>query len=168
MKKTLAVCLVALSGFLLLHAQNPSPLRNQLVGTWRLVSSNQRLADGSVRPDPQTGPKGAGYLIYTDNGRVCVVVGNPERSRWASAQAPTEAELRNAFDGLVAYAGTFTVNEAERYVLHHIEVDRSPNFTGAERKRFISISGKQLVLKAAPPLPAGVSDWTITWERVEN
>lgn len=82
------------------------------------------------------------------------------------AQTPTEAELRSAFDGLVAYAGTFEVNEAERSVVHHIEVDRVPNSTGSDRKRFCSFSGDQLALRAAPPLPNGVTEWTIVWERV--
>ena len=170
MKKALVMLsILALSGCVVfLQGQSSASLRTQLVGTWRLVSASQRLADGTVRPDPQTGPKGIGYLIYTESGRVCVVVGNPERTRWASAQAPTHGELQNAFDGLVAYAGTFEVNEAERYVVHHIEVDRVPNLTGTDRKRFISLSGNRLVLRAAPPLPPDVKDWTIVWERVEK
>jgi hypothetical protein len=168
MKRTiLALSILALSGLLvLLHGQTSPSLRAQLVGTWRLVSATQRLAGGTVRPDPQTGPKGVGYLIYAESGRVCVVVGNPERARWASVQAPTDAEVRNAFDGLVAYAGTFEVNESERYVVHHIEVDRVPNLAGTDRKRFCSVSGNRLVLNAAPPLPDGVREWTIVWERV--
>lgn len=163
----LALSLLALSSLLvLLHGQSNPSLRAQLVGTWRLVSSTQRLSDGTARPDPQTGHNGVGYLVYTETGNMCVVVGNSERTRWHSAQAPTDAELRNAFDGLVAYAGTFEVNEAERAVVHHIEVDRVPNATGADRKRFCSFSGNRLLLRAAPPLPAGVKEWTITWERV--
>jgi len=165
-KAVFAVSVCALSGLLVFsHAQSANSLRAQLVGTWRLVSASQRLADGMVRLDPQTGPKGVGYLIYTDTGHVCVVVNNSERSRWASVQAPTEAELRNAFDGLGAYGGTFEVNEAERYVVHHVEVDRVPNSTGTDRKRFCSFSGNRLVLRAAPPLPADVKEWTIVWER---
>ena len=168
MKKVLLLSSVLmLSGLLvLLHGQSADSVRTQLVGTWRFVSSTQRLAEGTVRPDPQTGTNGVGYLIYTESGRVCVVVGNPERPRWTSAQAPTEAEVRNAFDGLVAYAGTFEVNEAGRYVIHHIEVDRVPNSAGTDRKRFCSFSGTRLILSAAPPLPAGVKEWTIVWERV--
>ena len=169
MKKALsaAASILTLSVLLArLHGQQTNSLRAQLVGTWRLVSATQQLADGTVRPDPQTGPKGVGYLVYTDTGQVCVVVGNPERSRWASVQAPTGADLRNAFDGLVAYAGTFEVNEAERYVVHHIEVDRVPNSTGADRKRFCVVSGNRLVLRAASPLPPEVKEWTIVWERV--
>ena len=166
-KSLLAVVVFMLTGPLVLsHGQTTNSLRAQLVGTWRLVSASQRLVDETVRPDPQTGPKGVGYLIYTESRRVCVVVVNPERSRWASPQAPTEAELRNAFDGLVAYGGTFEVNEAERYVVHHIEVDRVPGLTGTDRKRFCSFSGDRLILRAAPPLPKDVKEWTIVWERV--
>jgi hypothetical protein len=150
----------------LLHGQSTNSLRDQLVGTWRLVSSTQRLADGTVKTDPQTGPHGVGYIVYTESGRMCVVIGNPERSRWASVQAPTDKELRNAFDGLVTYAGTFEVNEAERYVVHHVEVDKVPNGAGTDRKRFCSLSGNRLTLRAGPPLSAGVTELSIVWERV--
>jgi hypothetical protein len=166
-KALLALSVLTLSGLLmLLHGQAANSLRAQLVGTWRFVSSTQRLADGAVRPDPQTGTNGVGYLIYSESGRVCVVVGNPDRPRWTSVQAPTEAEVRNAFEGLVAYSGTFEVNESERYVIHHIEVDRVPNLAGTDRKRFCSLSGNRLVLTAAPPLPADVREWNIVWERI--
>ncbi len=163
---TLVITLILCSTALFLRGQSSESLRNQLVGTWRFVSSTPRLADGTTRPDPQTGPKGIGYLIYTKTGPVCVVVGNSERARWQSPQAPTDGEVRNALDGFTAYAGTFQVNEAERSVVHHIEIDRVPNSVGAERKRFCSLTGNRLTLKAAPPLPAGVQEWTIVWERV--
>ena len=103
-----------------------------------------------------------------ESGQVCVVVANPDRKRWPAVQAPTESDLRNAFDGLVAYAGTFQVNEAEGFVVHHIEVDHVPNLVGSDRKRFCSFSGNRLTLSAAPPLPPNVKDWTIVWERVDK
>jgi hypothetical protein len=166
-KALLGSLIVTLLGLLMVwHGQSANSLRGKLVGTWRLVSSTQQLADGTFRADPQTGPKGVGYLIYTETGQVCVVVGNPGRKQWESVQAPTEAELRNAFDGLVAYAGTFQVNEAEGFVVHRIEVDRVPNLAGADRKRFCSFSGNRLTLRAAPLLPTNVKEWKIVWERV--
>jgi hypothetical protein len=72
MKRAFVIALTLCEAALLLRGQAPQPLRNQLVGTWRFVSSTQRLADGTTRPDPQTGPKGLGYLIYTKSGQVCV------------------------------------------------------------------------------------------------
>ena len=166
MKKLLAVLIFALTALSHLSGQGRGSLRDQLVGTWRLVSSTQRLIDGTTRPDPQTGPHGQGYLIYTDAGRVSAVVANSDRPRWQSMQTPTSDDLRTAFEGLVAYCGTFEVNEAAKFVVHHVEVDRVPNSSGVDRKRFLSFSGNQLILRAAPPLPQGVSEMTIVWEKV--
>ena len=170
MKKLMSI--LALAGLIglasMMRAQSASPVRSQLVGTWRLVSATQRLADGTARPDPQTGPRGNGYLMYSETGRMCAVLANPDRPKWKSETAPAEAELRSAFGGLVAYCGTYEVNEAEGYVVHHIEMDRVPNLAGTDRKRYFTLSGGRLVLRPAPPLPAGVKEWIVEWERVEK
>ena len=147
-------------------AQSAGSAATGLVGTWRLISATQRLSDGTVRPDPQTGARGTGYLMYSETGRMCAVLANPDRPRWKSEAAQAEAELRAAFDGLVAYCGTYEVREAEGYVVHHIELDRVPNLAGTDRKRFFTLSGSRLVLRPAPPLPAGVKEWAVEWERV--
>ncbi len=147
--------------------QNTEGVAARLVGTWRLLSSSQRMDDGTVRPDPQTGPRGIGYIMYSETGRMCAVLANPDRPRWKSETAPLEAEVRAAFDGLVAYCGTYEVNEAQGYVVHHIEMDRMPNLTGTDRKRHFALSGGRLVLRPTP-LPAGVQEWTVEWERVSK
>jgi hypothetical protein len=139
--------------------------RSKLIGTWRLVSAVQHMDDGSQRPDPQPGPNGVGYIIYTDTGQMCAMLSNPDRPKWRSTDSPTEAELRSAMNGLVAYCGTYEVNEKEGYVLHHIEFDRIPNLAGTDRKRLFTITGKRLVLRPSPP-PAGIKEWTVEWERV--
>jgi hypothetical protein len=148
-------------------AQNTEGVAARLVGTWRLVSSTQRMADGTVRPDPQTGPRGTGYIMYSETGRMCAVLANPDRPKWKAETAPLEAEVRTAFDGLVAYCGTFEVNEAEGLVVHHIEMDRVPNLSGTDRKRYVALVGGRLVLRPTP-LPAGVQEWTVEWERVSK
>lgn len=150
---------------------SPSSARDkagELVGTWRLISATQRLADGSIRSDPNVGPKGLGYIIYTSNGRVCTLLGNPERPRWATEGRPTDAEAPAIFDNVVAYCGTYSVNEKGGYVLHHVEIDLMPNRIGTDRKRFFTVSADRLVLRPAPPYPPGVADWTVTWQRVRE
>jgi hypothetical protein len=47
---------------------------------------------------------------------MCAVLANPDRPRWKVQAAPVDAELRSAFEGLVAYCGTYEVNETEGYV----------------------------------------------------
>lgn len=147
--------------------QSSRSLRAQLIGTWRFVSASQRMADGTVRPDPQTGPRGKGYIIYTETGQMCAMIANPDRPKWKSEAAPQEDELRSAFAGLVAYCGSYEVNEREKYVVHHIELDRVPNRADMDRKRYLSLSGKRLILRPAD-LPEGVQAWEVVWERVEK
>jgi hypothetical protein len=97
---------------------------------------------------------------------MCAVLADPDRPKWVSEAAPSDAEVHSAFDRLVAYCGTFEVNDAQSYVVHHIEMDRVPNLAGTDRKRYFAFSGNRLVLRPAPPLPAGVQEWTVEWERV--
>ena len=148
-----------------LTAQTPKTLREELVGTWRLVAARQRLADGSVRPDPQPGPRGVGYIMYDTTGHMCVVLANPDRPAWKAPRAPTDAEVRSAFDGLVAYCGTYDTNEQERYVIHQVEADREPHVVGTDRRRLATLTGNRLVLRPVD-LPPGVTEWTVEFERV--
>jgi len=87
--------------------------------------------------------------MYSETGRMCAVLANPDRPRWKSKTAPEDAELRSAFDGLVAYCGTYEINEAEGYVVHHIEMDKVPNLAGTDRKRYFTFSKNRLVLRPA-------------------
>jgi hypothetical protein len=103
--------------------------------------------------------------MYDATGHVCVVIANPDRPAWRAPASPTDAEVRAAFQGLVAYCGTYETNERERSVIHHIEADREPHVAGTERKRLAAITGRRLVLRPTS-LPAGVAEWTVEWERV--
>ena len=167
-KGIFALAILILSGVLSpVLPQSSRSLRAQLVGTWRFVSASQRMADGTVRPDPQTGPKGKGYIIYTETGQMCAMIANPDRPQWKSEAAPQEDELRSALAGLVAYCGTYEVNETEKYVVHHIELDRVPNRAGTDRKRYVSLSGNRLILRPAD-LPEGMQAWEVVWKRAEK
>ena len=138
----------------------------KFVGAWRLVSAVEQLADGTERTQPRYGSGGIGYILYSDTGRVCVVNIDPARPRWANESVPTETELRSAMRGIMAYAGRYEVNAEEGYILHHIEVDAVPNRVATTAKRFFEFTGNRLILRPAPPLPSGVLDYRITWERV--
>jgi hypothetical protein len=159
--------LVVLSSFCvaMVVAAKQKPGAPQLVGTWRLVATKRRLGDGTVRPELKLGSRGIGYVTYSDSGVMCSFLSNPDRPRWKDPSAPTEAELRSAVEGMVAYCGTYEVNEPEGYVLHHIEMDKVPNVADTDRKRYFTISGNRLVLRPSP-LPDGMKDWTVEWERV--
>ena len=65
----------------IVRAQSGRPLRDEIIGTWRLVAARQRLADGTQRADPATGAHGVGYIMYDATGHVCVVIANPDRPK---------------------------------------------------------------------------------------
>lgn len=148
-------------------AQTPRTLREELVGTWRLVAARQRLTDGSVRPDPQPGPHGVGYIMYDATGHMCVVLANPDRPAWKSPSAATDAEVRSAFEGLVAYCGTYETDERRHVVIHHVEADREPHMMGRDRTRLAEVNGDRLVLRPKD-LPPGVAEWTVEFRRVSR
>lgn len=140
--------------------------RNPLIGTWSLVSTIVTLPDGTTRPDSQVGPTPKGYMIYGDANRMCAQFTNPARPPWRSATEPTLEELRSTIDFMGAYCARYEVNVAERYVLHHVEIDRVPNFSNQVRRRNFRFDGPdRLVLTAVPP-PDGMAALTITWQRV--
>jgi hypothetical protein len=142
-------------------------LTGGLVGAWRLVSTEQHLRDGTVRPSPLYGPNGVGYLIYSESGRMCAMLMDPSRVPW-KADSPTEAELRSTFEHFVAYCGRYEVSEKEKAVIHHVEMDLIPNSVGSDRKRYAVLEGNRLTLRPAEPLPTEVLEYTLTWERVDG
>ena len=141
-------------------------LAKRLIGTWRLVSTEQRLTNGTIRPSPLYGPTGVGYLIYSASGRICAILTDPTRAHWKSVDSPTDAELRSSFEHFVAYCGRYEVNEEGQFVIHHVEIDVVPNSTGTDLKRYVSFEGNRLKLRPAEPPSKGVVEYTLTWERV--
>ena len=143
-------------------------LAKGLVGVWRLVSTEQRMNDGTSRPSPRFGPNGLGYLIYSQSGRMCAVLADPNRDRWKSDESPTAIELQSSFEHFAAYCGRYEVSEEHGYVIHHVELDVVPNSVGTDLKRYVSLEGNRLKLRPAEPLAKGVLEYTLTWERVDD
>ena len=121
-------------------------LRNQLLGTWQLVSSVIRFEDGEVRD--QLGHSPSGFLIYTAEGYVCAVLGASNRPMLATNDpgAATNAEFASEASSFLAYCGRFTVNDETQTVTHGMEVSLFPNWVGHSENRAVRFAGEQLVL----------------------
>jgi hypothetical protein len=146
------------------HAQSPDDIARQFLGMWRLVCRTQRLADGTTRQSPIS----AAYIIYSDTGRMCYVGMNPNRPRWKSETAPTPEEALSGIMGLGAYCATVEIHAKEGFVVHHVEIERSPNLVGRARKRWFTFEGSNRVSLRidAPELTSPVVEDVLTWERV--
>ena len=139
----------------------------KFVGIWRLVEWPQRLADGTMRQNRLT----SAYIIYTDTGHMCFVAMNPNRPQW-KAVTPTPDEALSGIAGLGAYCATVEVHARDGFIVHHVEIERSPNYVGRDRKRWFTFEGPDRVrLRIDPPelvALAPVTESTLVWERVKK
>jgi hypothetical protein len=132
---------------------------NQFTGAWRLVSVEDRQADGSL--SYPYGEKPAGLLLYDETGRMSVQIMRRDRLSLSSedwAGIPAE-EIKTAVEGFTAFFGTYQINEAETVIIHRVEGHLLPNSVGKELKRGYEFSGKQLILKPS-------ASRRVIWERV--
>ena len=140
--------------------------RGALVGAWRLLSWENRAADGQI-----TYPMGAdalGYLLYTADGRFSVTISRRGRAGFAAGDllSGTTEEQARAVEGYVAYAGRYSFH-GDR-VIHHVELSLFPNWVGTDQERWVELAGDRLTLSASPLLLAGRQQIPrLVWERVD-
>lgn len=139
-------------------------IRQQLIGTWRLVSYEVHDGDGSV-----VHPMGRsvdGLIMYGADGFVSANLMVPDRAAYSggTAASATAAELAASAAGYFGYAGRFEVDEAGRTVVHRIAVALMPNLVGTTQRRHVLLEDARLTLRG-DPTPAGVTPFII-WDRV--
>jgi hypothetical protein len=137
---------------------------SKLVGAWRLVSWEARLADGTIRRNPMN----TGSLIYSDSGQMCAVIMNPDRAKWSGR--PDDVQVRAAWDGVVAYCGSYDVHGAEGFVLHHVDLEKTPSIVGTTRKRWFTFDAAGRLTLRVDPAENGpnVVESRLVWERVSR
>jgi Lipocalin-like domain len=149
-------------------------LKEQLVGTWTLVSSDQVRPDGSKLKQFGANPKGIN--VFDPNGNFFLMVASPDFLMVASADDPKivskDPNKTNSeeFGGLIAesiaYYGTYTVNDAEKVVVLHLEASTFPNQVGTDQKRtIISLTANELKYSSPAAIPGAQVHQV--WKRAE-
>jgi Lipocalin-like domain len=150
-------------------------VREQLVGSWSLTSRVSTLANGEVLPDRGLAATPKGLLIYDRTGHMAAQLSRQGRTVEMIAEECNEAaKIRGTNDtvqtvlGYDAYFGTFTVNEKEGFVVHHVESALFPGDVGKDIKRNFVISGDKLTIKFNTTTADGTSvTRTLVWERMK-
>ena len=144
-------------------APDPAPetpaLAREIVGRWRLVSIESR--DDETKPwEKRYGDTPIGYIAYGADGRMSVQIGRMPRPKFASGkdESPTPEEAREAYLGYVAYFGTYSVDEAARVIIHHVEGSLRPGFVATDQRRPAELSGNRLTLSDG-------KTFKVVWER---
>ena len=141
-------------------------LKEQLVGTWTLVSFDSFDAAGTKVPNME-GRDLKGLLILSDNGRLSFQIIS-EFPKIASKERlkTTPAEDKAVAHGVLSYFGTYTVSEADKTINYRIERSSFPNqVTGTDAKRVATLTGDELKLDN-PARTAGGKTVTV-WRRAK-
>ena len=140
--------------------------REQFIGTWKLVSSEYRFADGERLKLYDTG-----ILMYDAQGNMSVQLMQHNRPAFAKSDrlSGTLEEIKTAFQGYQAYYGTYTIDEKQRTVTHHLQGSLLPNWVGVDQVRYFDLEGDRLTLRT-PTLPLRDRDAVgyLVWQRAEK
>jgi hypothetical protein len=139
-------------------------MKKQLLGTWTIVSWEQKKSDGTRLK--QFGPSPRGIAFFDAGGRYIITVMRSDRAKYASnvIWQGTAEENKATAEGTQTYFGTYSVNEADRSIAIHIEASSFPNWNGTDQKRMVSITGDQLTLTYRPPSGENVD---VVWKRAK-
>jgi hypothetical protein len=127
-------------------------LKDQLIGTWTLVSFERTGADGNKTQTPNP----TGILIFDAGGRYAMVGERGDRPKFKSPSQPTTEELATATrDFFAANFGTWSVNEADKVLTQRYEGALRPNNEGTDVKTSVNLIGDELKLTTVNPLATG-------------
>jgi hypothetical protein len=141
---------------------------NPLIGTWRLLSwENRRVDDGEV--SYPLGEDATGYIMYNDDGYMFVAIMAPHRLRFAADDllSATKEEEAQAEETYVSYCGRYDFDGDT--VIHHVELSLFPNWIGGDQERLVDLSGNRLTLSTRALLLRGIQQTAhLIWERVST
>ena len=165
-EKMAAITLLSMALALLASdaAGQQKPLKDELVGAWKFISSTSQRDDGSAT----WGPNPKGSLIFTDSGRFSLQIMRSDRPRYKSNTRMRGSLIENQATtrGTLSYFGTYAVNEQDRALTFHIESSSFPNLNDTEQKRTLTFSGDDIKLEN--PAPRRGSGPTLqVWERAK-
>lgn len=138
---------------------------NSLVGTWRLVSWELRDDEGHV--SYPFGRDAVGYLTFTDDGHMAVIITTADRQPFGEADMlrGTAEEKAAAAETCVAYCGTYRIDGDS--VRIQVETSLFPNWLGTTQERRIEHEGGRIVLSLPPAVWLGRRQVArLVWTRV--
>lgn len=145
-------------------------LKQQLVGTWQIVSGVMQVGD-EVKPTP-LGSDLTGLLIYTADGHMCFNAMKADRPKMAGGDRAggTVEQKSSAYDSYRSFCGRYdVVSEADRVISHSYQLALLPDSTGTTEKRFIlELTPTTLKFRTTPHVVAGKETFGVwTFKRAQ-
>ena len=140
----------------------PKSLKDDLVGSWKFVTSTSKRDDDS----PTWGHDPVGSLIFTDNGRFSLQIMRSDRPKYKSNTRMRGSLIENQATtrGTLSYFGTYDVNDSNHTVTFHILGSSFPNYNETDQNRTVTLAGDELKIENPSP-SRGRGPTFQTWER---
>jgi Lipocalin-like domain len=134
-------------------------LKDQLVGPWTLVSVSEVYQGG--RKETPWGPAVKGAVSFDSNGKFTFMI--------IGGDLPNpSAKPQESGRQVVAYFGTYSVDEAAKTVTYTAERATTPSFDGLARKASVTVSGDELTQASAPiTTPQGTFTPNLVFKRAK-
>jgi Lipocalin-like domain len=135
-------------------------IREQLIGTWQLISQHTEFPDGNIQATRGENP--SGLLMYDAQGNMSVQL---MRTDEKSGQHFDLREAATFIQEYHAYFGTYSVHEDIGEVHHHIIGAAFPDYRGTCQIRPFTLEGDTLTLRVF------ATDDTIrilVWQKLEG
>jgi hypothetical protein len=141
-------------------------LRENILGTWRLVSYVEQDDRGGPVVFP-LGRDAVGVIMYTSDGYMSAQLMRSGRHEYDQPDigGGTIQQAAAAAEGYLAYSGPYDVDEAARVVHHRVAVSLLPNWLETVQVRHGSLKDNQLTLVAEIPLRGAIIRSTLVWAR---
>jgi len=171
MKNRYPVVMAVLFGLSCASICNAQSMKDKVIGTWKLVAyvdPNPGASDDRETKNPK------GYITYDATGHMTAQIDRRDdrpKFKAGNRNKGTPEELQAAFAHYTAYFGTYTINEKDATITHHLEASIYPNEIGRDNLRYYDVEGNRLIytvpaMKAGKRLPKSESFRKLIWEKV--
>jgi hypothetical protein len=127
-------------------AKKPSlkSLQKQVVGTWKLISAEDRASAKDPWIPGTFGKPPSGYFIYDATGHASIQIMTTPPQKIATPDTPTPTEALAIFNGYIAYYGTYTVDA--KNITVQVEGAWDPSQVGTSQARPYQVKGDKLII----------------------
>lgn len=137
-----------------------------LLGNWRLASATRLLVDTNELIDAYGGPKPTGWINYSADGRMMVIVAHQGRKKPVANDKMTDEDRVGLHKSFYAYAGTYSFDG--KNVNHNIDTSWNEVWTGTTQVRSAEYKDNKLIITTPPfrfNVDGKMSVLTLTYEK---